>query len=351
MIKNKLKDFLVIYIFSSIFVFLLGLVIIKTLSNQEIDFLIKEQRSSYILIGVYFIIISFVCMLLFYSILYIASRKKDKRIIKALKALNDGQYSATIFLKMFSDDTNVQITQAIDQEFLKLHKKIMVVSEEAVSATQQAAEFSKETKEEILEKERHRLARELHDSVSQQLFAAAMLLSAIEEEKDQYSEQMQKQLQLINKIIGEAQSEMRALLLHLRPVKLAGRTLKLGIEQLLKELESKVPIKITYDIEDVKLPQVVEDHLFRIVQELLSNVLRHSQAKELEVFLVERNSFYQLKVVDDGKGFEMNEKLNQGFGLSNIKERITSLGGNVRIISFPNQGTSIEVKIPLISRG
>src|SRR5699024_9080848 len=123
------------------------------------------------------------------------------------------------------------------------------------------------------------------------------------------------------------------------------------IEQLLDELKSKVPITITHEIDDIKLTDVVEDHLFRIIQELLSNVLRHSDADELEVFFKKSEDYYQLRFIDDGSGFDMEEKQNSGFGLRNIRERIAGLGGNVRIISFPDQGTSIELRVPLITGG
>ena len=292
--------------------------------------------------------ISSIALLLF---LKFYQRRKEKRMEDALKMLNSGQYSAQIFLNMFSEDTPIQINDIIDKEFLKLHEKMMVISEEAVSSAQQASTIGVETREEILEAERHRIARELHDSVSQQLFAAAMLLSTVETEADDIPEHIQSQVKVTSKIIGDAQSEMRALLLHLRPIKLDGKSLKQGIEQLLDELKTKLPIDITHDIEDVTLTEVVEDHIFRIVQELISNVLRHAQASELDVYLKKTEHFYQLRFVDDGKGFDMLEKKNSGHGLRNIKERISGLGGNVRIVSFPDQGTSVEIRVPLITGG
>lgn len=277
--------------------------------------------------------------------------RKEKRVEDALKMLNSGQYSAQIFLDMFSEDMPHQVNDIIDKEFMKLHEKMMLISEEAVSSAQQASTISAETREEILETERHRIARELHDSVSQQLFAAAMLLSTVEAEADSLPEHIQSQLKVTSRVVADAQSEMRALLLHLRPIKLDNKSLKQGIEQILDELKTKLPIKISHEIEEIKLAEVVEDHLFRIIQELISNVLRHAKATELEVYFRETADFYQLRFVDDGKGFDMLEKKNSGHGLRNIKERISGLGGNVKIISFPGQGTSVEIRIPLITGG
>ena len=204
-----------------------------------------------------------------------------------------------------------------------------------------------ETKEQVIQEERRRIARELHDSVSQQLFAAMMMISALNERADKFDEKKQKQLKMIEHVLSQAQSEMRALLLHLRPISLESKSLKSGIEGLLIELQTKVQMKIHWDIEDVKLPEGVEDHLFRIAQELLSNTLRHSHATTLEVYLRQLDSTVLFKIEDNGVGFNSEEILPGSYGINNMKERVQGLGGQVRIVSFPNQGTTIEIKIPL----
>lgn len=204
-----------------------------------------------------------------------------------------------------------------------------------------------ETKEQVIQEERRRIARELHDSVSQQLFAAMMMISALNERADKFDEKEQKQLKMIEHVLSQAQSEMRALLLHLRPISQESKSLKSGIEGLLIELQTKVQMKIHWDIEDVKLPEGVEDHLFRIAQELLSNTLRHSHATTLEVYLRQLDSTVLFKIEDNGVGFNSEEILPGSYGINNMKERVQGLGGQVRIVSFPNQGTTIEIKIPL----
>lgn len=114
-----------------------------------------------------------------------------------------------------------------------------------------------------------------------------MMLSALNEQaqRTETPEPYRKQLAMVAEIINASQSEMRALLLHLRPISLEGKSLRKGIEQLLKELQTKIKIELIWDVEDVHLNSSIEDHLFRIVQELLSNTLRHAKAKELEVYL------------------------------------------------------------------
>ena len=100
-------------------------------------------------------------------------------------------------------------------------------------------------RQEAISQERHRLARELHDSVSQQLFAMSMMMSAINEQITEFPE-VTKQLQLVENMVVNAQSEMRALLLHLRPVQLEGKKLTEGIEELLTELSRKQHMKIEW---------------------------------------------------------------------------------------------------------
>lgn len=349
--KRSLKE-ISLYFLTAFLLYLTGILLVVFFFTEEAwSVVLFERRVSSLPLILYLVFFALLTAVLLYAFLRFIERRKEKRVENALKMLNEGQYSAKIFLNMFSEETPVQINPLIDKEFLKLHEKIMLISEEAVSATQQATTISGETREEILESERHRIARELHDSVSQQLFAAAMLLSTVEAEKNQIPKPVQKQIELVGKIIGEAQSEMRALLLHLRPIKLDGKSLKKGIEQLLDELTSKVPITIMHEIEDIQLTEAIEDHLFRITQELLSNVLRHSSADELEVYLKKSDDFYILRFIDDGKGFDMEEKKSSGFGLRNIRERISGLGGTVRIISFPGEGTSVEIRIPFLTGG
>lgn len=339
--KSKIRDFTILFIFQLSFL-LFSLFFISNQVDSNINLFISKLS-----IVLYILFFTLLYSGLVYLYLSFKERQKLKKVEEALKLLNEGQYSAAIFLKMFSIQSPVQVSSLIDQEILKLQEKLILVSEEAVSSAQQVSKISKESKEEIIEDERKRIARELHDSVSQQLFAAAMLLSALELEDAQITTDFNKKIILIKSIVEEAQSEMRALLLHLRPVKLDGKSLQVGIRNLLEELASKLPIQIDFEIEDIQLTEVVENHLFRIIQELLSNVLRHSEATSLEVYLKQTEDFYRLRFIDDGKGFDMKEKKDSALGLSNVRERIERLGGNVQIVSIPKEGTSVEVRIPL----
>lgn len=213
---------------------------------------------------------------------------------------------------------------------------------------EERAKSSEQMMQAVVSKERNRLARELHDSVSQQLFAASMLLAAINQQQDKLSDQTKQQLQLVEGMVTEAQSEMRALLLHLRPVQLDGKSLQVGIKELLEEICAKHDMEMIWDLDDVILTKGVEDHLFRIIQEALSNTLRHAKATVFEVKLKKINEFILLKVVDNGIGFEIEQHKVGSYGLKNIEERVSEIAGTLKMISLPGKGTSIEVKVPII---
>jgi len=214
---------------------------------------------------------------------------------------------------------------------------------------QRIIEERAETQDQLIQEriiqERQRLARELHDSVSQQLFAASMLLSALTEGGD--NENLQKPLLQVERMVQQAQLEMRALLLHLRPAALNNQSLAKGLEELLEELKEKVLFDIRYRLEEVSLSKGAEDHLFRIAQETLSNTLRHAQATEVDVLFVERDGLAIFRVQDNGIGFKVSDGKGGSYGLQNVKERAIEIGGTCKIVSVPSQGTIVEVQLPI----
>lgn len=216
-------------------------------------------------------------------------------------------------------------------------------------ATEKASEREKSLQEVVVQ-ERTRLARELHDSVSQQLFAASMLTAAINEGSE-LDEETRRQFALVEKMINQSQLEMRALLLHLRPAALKGKSLQAGMNELLSELKEKVPLHIETSIEAVTLDKGAEDHLFRILQEAVSNSLRHANANELKVQLLEREEKVILQITDDGRGFRVDESAYGSYGLSTMKERAEEVGGTLRVVSVPGEGTRIDVQMPMFAEG
>ncbi|MFD1672771.1 sensor histidine kinase [Agrilactobacillus yilanensis] len=298
-------------------------------------------------IGVYLFLIAVVTGAIATLVVFVSQKRQYEQLNNKVQKLVGQQYQDDLFKSDVSDN-NIELgLEQLRQQLVKLQQEVQIYSEQPI-------DVSGQSKEQILEEERHRLARELHDSVSQQLFAAMMMLSALNEvvqrqASAENSDKLMKQVATIEKVINEAQSEMRALLLHLRPTNLEGKSLRQGIESLVKELQTKIKIEINAELDDVHLPVGVEDNLFRIVQELFSNTLRHAKANRIDIYLKKLNQVILLKVVDDGVGFDMAQVSEAGsYGLNNIRERTNAIGGAFKLISFPNKGTSVEIRIPVI---
>lgn len=211
------------------------------------------------------------------------------------------------------------------------------------------AALAEQLKHTAVTEERQRLARELHDAVSQQLFAIAMTTAAMKRLVEKNPQRAAQQIELVEEMAAAAQAEMRALLLHLRPATLQNKSLKEAILDLLDELRRKNTLDITSEIEDVEgLPSGIEDHLFRILQESLSNTLRHAKASQIAVKLFTLQGQVRMRVTDDGVGFEADGEKATSYGLGSMRERVTEVGGSLEIYSAKGKGTQIEVRIPLM---
>ena len=235
----------------------------------------------------------------------------------------------------------------LDASFKSLSGKLNLLTE----AVQKAENQGLVKEEAIIEKERKRIARDLHDTVSQELFAAHMILSGVSQQALKLDrEKMQTQLQSVAAILETAQKDLRVLLLHLRPVELEQKSLVEGIQILLKELEDKSDLKVSLKQNVSRLPKKIEEHIFRILQELISNTLRHAQASCLDVYLYQTDVELQLKVVDNGIGFQLGSLDDLSYGLRNIKERVEDMAGTVQLLTAPKQGLAVDIRIPLLDK-
>ncbi|MGI1740015.1 sensor histidine kinase [Streptococcus uberis] len=202
----------------------------------------------------------------------------------------------------------------------------------------------------IVQRERKRIARDLHDTVSQELFASSMILSGISMSLDHLEkEELNNQILTVEAMLQNAQKDLRVLLLHLRPIELANRTLREGIDMILKELTDKSDIEVIYKENISKLPKSVEDNLFRIAQEFISNTLKHAKASQLEVYLKQTKNEVQLKMIDNGVGFDMDEVRDLSYGLKNIGDRVDDLAGTFNLISQKGKGVSMDIRLPIMS--
>lgn len=198
--------------------------------------------------------------------------------------------------------------------------------------------------------ERARLSRELHDSVSQQLFALGMTAGAANKLLALDVERARPLVEQTEEMAAKAQAQMRALLLQLRPVELEGRSLGEALEQFLRDVCPRHGIRYDLDVTSVApLSDRLESHLFRVVQEAISNVVRHASAKLLQVRLLREGEQVTLIVRDDGVGFDPTTMRDGSYGLRSIRERAEEVGGRCSVRSSLDTGTEVRVSVNMLS--
>jgi len=270
-------------------------------------------------------------------------RKELTNINEAHNALSRGNNQVRLSLPNYSEfvETAAQFNQMAERTQKQVESLQRLVNENAQLVQNAEAIGSSH--------ERKKIARELHDAISQQLFAISITLTAVKTIVLKDPQKVQGHLVQMETMIHQAQQELRALIMHLRPVSLNGTSFTEGLTQLLEELKDKHrQIEILWEIQKTpSLSPGVEDHLFRVVQEAISNVLRHSQAKRLYIRLIVKNKLLLLFIEDNGIGFSTSRQKKSSYGITTMEERISEIGGRMDIYSVPSQGTRIEIRVPI----
>lgn len=203
------------------------------------------------------------------------------------------------------------------------------------------------TVEEAVLEERRRLARDLHDTVSQQLFAIHMSASALPALVDKNPEHAGRVMQQLIDMSKAAQRQMRGLIAQLRPLELQGRTLPEALDRWFPDYCRQNGMQGTLDVRiSGTLPAAMEHQLFLIIQEAMANVMKHSCADEVRLSLGETDTRVLLAIDDDGEGFSSEQVKAGSYGLTTMRERALQLGGDVEIASKPGAGTRIKVGLP-----
>lgn len=203
--------------------------------------------------------------------------------------------------------------------------------------------------------ERTRLARDLHDSVNQQLFSLNMQAATAERRLAQAGpdtdlEPVRAALRQMAEMARSIHAEMRSLILQLRPVQDEDKGLQAALPAYVAEWSrrSGVPADCVVNLTCGRLRPDVEDELFRIAQEALNNAGKHAQATKVRVRLEEAMGGIRLRVADDGKGFDPGGiPQAASFGLRGMAERADAISADLRLHSQPGGGTHVEVWLPL----
>jgi signal transduction histidine kinase len=224
---------------------------------------------------------------------------------------------------------------------------LLALAQRAALAIENAGLYERAQQAAVLE-ERQRLARELHDSVTQSLYGVALYTEAASRAlADGELDPVAANLQEIRETTHEALGEMRLLLYELRPPLLEEHGLAAALRARLQSVETRAGLEVTFDCQgDERLPIEDEQELYRLAQEALNNVLKHAQASRVLVRLDLGSHPVVLEVSDDGTGFEPSLREGDGFGLGGMRERAERLGGTLHIRSAPGSGTHVRVEVP-----
>ncbi len=194
--------------------------------------------------------------------------------------------------------------------------------------------------------ERGRIARELHDSVSQDLFSVNLLAGGLRRALPPGSE-LHRQAESMEQTLEKTMREMRAMLLELRPVELEDAGLDAALGRLCAAYEARLGIRITLDVQAAHLDPAVEQAVLRVVQEALGNAARHAEAGAIELRVAEAAGQVLVAISDDGRGFDPARAAERhGMGMAMMRERVSELGGSFEVDSAPAAGTTIQVRIP-----
>jgi signal transduction histidine kinase len=200
------------------------------------------------------------------------------------------------------------------------------------------------------EEERKRVARDIHDGVGQSLLAVKLGLQMAEASLKRGADTAQQPIHDLVLETSRAIEELREVAQALRPAALEHMGLDAAIRQHAERVAQRAGLTIQVDTHPLPpIPETVKDHLFRIFQEALKNVVTHADAKQVDVRLVTEGSRLLLQIHDDGRGFSSHARTprHRGLGLETIIERAELLGGQASISSQVGRGTSVQVDVPI----
>ena len=193
--------------------------------------------------------------------------------------------------------------------------------------------------------ERQRLARNLHDAINQSLFSAGIIAEVLPRLWEQDQDLVHRSLGDLRRLIRGAQAEMRALLAELRPSTLTDSNLDDLLRLLGNALSGRIDIPVVVTVpEEVVLPTEVQIAFYRVCQEALNNIAKHAEASQVEIILTHDEAVTELRIRDNGQGFDPEQTDPGHYGLKMMSERTEAVGAQLSVTSQPGQGTELKVR-------
>ncbi len=237
--------------------------------------------------------------------------------------------------------------------FDEQHIRLLTLLANQAGLVLENARLHAKSREVAVLEERNRLARELHDSVTQVLFGLTLNLEAAAGLIVKKPERAASLVGRSQEMAGEALAEMRSLIFELRPAALQEKGLAMALTNHINLFRRRQGLETSLSLEgDARLPPEMEFCLYRVAQEALNNVAKHARARQVTVLFAIRDGQAVLRVTDDGVGFDPAAGPGaQSFGMLGMRERLEEVHGELIVKSAPGEGTTIEARIPLHSGG
>ena len=231
-------------------------------------------------------------------------------------------------------------------------KQNQLAQQKLMAANQQLRRYAEQVEDLTAVNERNHLARELHDSVTQTIFSMTLITRSTRILQERDPDRVPGKLSELQELAQDALKEMRTLVSQLRPLSISEDGLYPVLNKHIEELNRRNKINISIEVDKdltLTLDSRQQQEVYRIIQEALNNVIKHSHAKKAQVNFQQSDSLLTIIVSDDGLGFDpklpMQEQFH--FGLESMRERAEELEGKLRIESEPGSGTKVICTIPL----
>ncbi len=273
----------------------------------------------------------------------------DARFVPLIDDRTGFETRSLLGVPLLSHERSLGVIAVINRRggsFTSHDRSLVETLANAAAAAIENARLHEASREAAMEEERGRLARDLHDAVSQTLFSASMTAEALPRIWEHDPERVRQGLEHLAELTRGALAEMRALLLELRPRALTETDLPHLLAQLVRAVDSRTHVEVNLEAEgERKLPPEIQIALYRIAQEALNNVVKHAEASRATVRLLSCESGVELHVVDNGKGLDLQQSLaTNHLGLRIMQERAEANAIDLEFLNRPGGGTEVVAR-------
>lgn len=243
----------------------------------------------------------------------------------------------------------ITVMREVERQFSIEEVALLASIADQVGVAIENAKLHEQAQQVAVFEERQRLARDLHDSVTQSIYSVTLFAEAARRlASDGDLQRAQSHLEQLRETAQQALKELRLLVYELRPSMLEAEGLAGALRQRLSTVEERAGVRAELIVSnELKLQKSIETEIYHIAQEALNNSLKHANASSVVVRLQSLDGIVKMVISDDGSGFDMAHiKKIRGVGLTSMQERTERLKGKLKIESAPGKGTTLELEVP-----